>query len=87
MSHGVGEQDEEFLTTNGSQSGARRVFEANNGGPPAAPQAQITCSVGGKRVWAETLAGRVMAITGSPHFAAVGFQDGTLQVRHHLVDD
>ena len=44
------------------------------------PQAELTCLEGQEAVWSDAVEGAVVAACGTPHFAAVGLQDGFVVV-------
>lgn len=47
-------------------------------------QWQVVCSSSGVQQWTDQVAGKVVAVGGSLHFAAAAFEGATLQVSHML---
>ena len=65
----------------GTDGGVVRTFEAAARKDGAGrPVAVLSCSAGGRRLWADELSGRPAAIAGTLHFAVAALADGTLQV-------
>ena len=66
---------------NSESDGIARCFEAAARKDAAGRLvAVLSCSAGGRRLWADELSGQPAAIAGTLHFAAAALLDGTLQV-------
>lgn len=77
----AGNSDEAQLMTAGQGSGSIVLAAANHltsGVDRATAELECTCS--GKQVWTDRVSGCVVRIAGSQNYAAVGLQDGSLQV-------
>ena len=65
----------------GTERGLVRSFQAAIRKDGAGrPVAMLSCTVGGRRLWADELSGWPAAVAGTLQFAAAALADGTLQV-------
>lgn len=65
------------LTNTGPTCGTAPCRERGTSGRP---QAELSCFRGSKALWSDLVNGLVVAACGTPNFAAVGLQDGSLLV-------